>query len=146
MHTNDVNGFGMNEIINLSPQVRPTILVVEEDNDTRRCLTMNLRHIGYRLLVAANVEDAFEWVGGNDYIHADLLLIDLIGKLPEEALVIGRQLRAAGQYHSETPIVVMPEKVANEVEGSDRNVIASDWICYYEDADQVQRLLLRLLQ
>ena len=85
-------------------------------------------------------------MGGNDYIHADLLLIDLIGKLPEEALVIGRQLRAAGQYHSETPIVVMPEKVANEVEGSDRNVIASDWICYYEDADQVQRLLLRLLQ
>lgn len=72
MHANDVNGFGMNEIISLSPQVRPTILVVEVDNDTRACLTMNLRHIGYRLLGAANVEDALEWVGGNDYIHADL--------------------------------------------------------------------------
>lgn len=40
----------------------------------------------------------------------------------------------------------MPERVATNVEGSDRNVTANDWVYYYEDADQLQRLVIRLLQ
>ena len=136
----------MDEIINPRRQLRPTIFVVEEDNGARHCLTKNLRQFGYRLLVAADVEDALEWVSGNAYIHADLLLIDLIGKLPKEALLIGRHLRAQARYHLETPLVVMPEKVAKEEEGTDENVSANDWICHYEDSDQLQRLLARLLE
>ncbi len=84
----------MDEIINPPLQSRPTILVVEEDNNARHALTKNLRQFGYRLLVAADVEDALEWVSSSAYIHADLLLIDLIGKLPEEALSVGQYLRA----------------------------------------------------
>jgi DNA-binding response OmpR family regulator len=136
----------MNGTIAPALPLRPTILVVEEDNGTRRCLTRNLRRFGYRLLVAANVEDALEWLSGDVYIHADLLLIDLIGKLPEEALMIGRGLRAQAQYHSQTPLIVMPEKVAENLEGTDENVGANDWICYYEDSDQLHRLLVRLLR
>jgi hypothetical protein len=34
--------------------------------------------------MAASLEDALEWVSGA-YIHADLLLIDIVGKLPGEA-------------------------------------------------------------
>jgi DNA-binding response OmpR family regulator len=74
-------------------QPRPTIFVIEEDNSARRPLTKNLRQFGFRLLVAADVEDALEWVSGSAYIHADLLLIDLIGKSPEEALRVGQRLR-----------------------------------------------------
>jgi DNA-binding response OmpR family regulator len=136
----------MDEIINPSLGLTPTIFVVEEDNSARPSLTKNLRRFGYRLLVAVDVEDALEWVSGGAYIHADLLLIDLIGKLPEEALSIGRRLRERAKYDSQTPLVVMPEKVAKEVEGKDNNVSANDWICYYEDSDQLQRLLVRLLQ
>ena len=136
----------MDEIINRPHQLRPTIFVVEEDNGARHCLTKNLRQFGYRLLVAADVEDALEWVSGNAHIHADLLLIDLIGKLPKEALLIGRHLRAQAQYHLETPLVVMQEKVSKEKEGTDENVSANDWICHYEESDQLQRLLARLLQ
>jgi len=127
-------------------QPRPTIFVVEEDNSARHSLTKNLRQFGYRLLVSADVDDAIEWLSGNTYIHADLLLIDLVGKLPIDALMIGRRLRAQAQYHCETPLVVMPEKVAKDLEGTDENVGANDWICYYEDADQLQRLLTHLLQ
>lgn len=134
----------MDDII--EPPPRPTILVVEEDNGARPCLTKNLRHFGYRLLVAANVEDALEWVSGSAYIHADMLIIDLVGKLPEEALILGQHLRTQARYHGQTPLVVMPEKVGKDVEGSDENVGANDWICYYEDSDQLQRLVLRLLQ
>jgi DNA-binding response OmpR family regulator len=136
----------MDEIINPPLQLPATIFVVEEDNAARPCLTNNLRQFGYRLLVAAAVEDALEWVRGSGYIHADLLLIDLVGKLPEEALLIGRRLRAQAKYHRQTPLVVMPERVGKDVEGTDENVSGNDWICYYEDSDQLQRLLLRLLR
>ena len=136
----------MDQIITPPLQLSPTIFVVEEDNNARPSLTKNLRQFGYRLLVAADVEDAIEWVSGSAYIHADLLLIDLIGKLPEEALIMGRRLRERAKYDGQTPLVVMPEKISQEVEGTDDNVTGNDWICYYEDSDQLQRLLARLLQ
>jgi len=136
----------MQEMINPPLQPRPTIFVVEEDNNARHPLTKNLRQFGFRLLVAASVEDAIEWVSGSAYIHADLLLIDLIDTSPEEALGVGQRLRAEAKYDSQTPLVVMPDTVAKEVEGTDRNVRANDWICYYQDADQLQQLLVRLLR
>ena len=54
-------------------------------------------------------------------------------------------LRAAAGYRVDTPLVVMPERVDPDMQGLDKNVIASDWICYYEDADQLQRLIVRLI-
>jgi DNA-binding response OmpR family regulator len=125
---------------------RPTILVIEEDNGARPYLTRNLRLFGFRLLVAANLEDAIEWLGGDTHIHADLLLLDLIGKQPEESLAMGRRLRCKAGYPCEVPVVVMPEKVAKDVEGTDEKAGANDWICHYEDSDQLHRLLVRLLQ
>ncbi len=38
----------------------------------------------------------------------------------------------------------MPEKVAEELEGTDVNVGENDWICYYEDGEQLTKLLARL--
>ena len=98
---------------------RHTIFVVEDDDNTRRSLTKNLRQPGYRLLVAADFEDAFEWVSGSEYIHADLLLMDLAGKRPEESLSIGRRLREHCRYDGHTPLVIMPETVAAHLEGKD---------------------------
>ena len=82
-------------------------------------MTKNLRQLGYRLLVAADLEDAFEWVSGSGYIHADLLLMDLAGKRPEESLSIGRRLREHCRYDGHTPLVIMPETVAAHLEGKD---------------------------
>ncbi len=70
---------------------RRTIFVVEEDDHARRSLTKHLRQFGYRLLVSADLEDALDRTRGSDHIHADLVLVDLIGKLPEESLSIGRR-------------------------------------------------------
>ena len=125
---------------------RPTIFLVEEDDDVRPSLTANLRKDGYRLLVAADLEDAREWVGGDAHIHPDLVLINLVRRTPEEALSIGRELRVHARYDGSTPLVVMPEKVPAELEGRDVNVSGNDWICYYdEDSDQLRALLGRLL-
>ena len=131
----------MHEATNSSP----TIFLVEEDNLARRSLTRSLRELGYRVLVSANLEDAFEWTSGNGYIHADLVLVDLLGKRPQEALTIGRRLREHCKYDGHTPLIIMPEKVPQDRQGTDEKVNDLDWICYYEDIEQLKRLLARLL-
>ena len=127
-----------------TPNTSPTIFLVEEDNHARASLSKSLRGLGYRLLVAADVEDAFEWMSGTTYIHADLLLINLLGKPPEEALTIARRLREHSKYDGHTPIVVMPEHVPENLQGTDEQVNELDWVCYYEDVNQLTRLLARL--
>lgn len=131
----------MHEATNSSP----TIFLVEEDNLSRRSLTKSLRELGYSVLVSADLEDAFEWTSGNGYIHADLVLVDLLGKLPEEALIIGHRLREHCKYDGHTPLIIMPEKVPQDRQGTDEKVNDLDWICYYEDIEQLKRLLARLL-
>ena len=123
----------------------PTIFFVEEDNNARRSLTKSLRELGYRVLVSADLEDAFEWTSGTGHIHADLVLVNLLGKLPEEALTIGCRLREHSKYDGHTPLVVMPEKVPQDLLGTDEKVNDLEWICYYEDIEQLKRLLTRLL-
>src|SRR5687768_4064114 len=123
----------------------PTIFLVEEDNLARRSLTKSLREVGYSVLVSADLEDAFEWTSANGYIHADLVLVDLLGKLPEEALTIGRRLRERCKYDGHTPLIILPEKVPQDRQGTDEKVNDLDWICYYEDIEQLTRLLARLL-
>jgi response regulator RpfG family c-di-GMP phosphodiesterase len=125
---------------------RQTIFLVEEDDDARPSLTANLRRQGYRLLVAANLEDAREWVDSESYIHADLVLIDLVRKAPKEAVRMGRELRDHAKYDGHTPLVVIPENVPRELEGRDEKVGKNDWICYYDEgSDQLRALLARLL-
>ncbi len=67
----------MHEDSNLKMKARPTIFLVEEDNNARPIFTKNLRECGYRLLVAADSEDAREWMAGEGYIHADLGSVDI---------------------------------------------------------------------
>ena len=136
----------MSEEINSQEKARPTIFLIEEDDDARPSLTANLRRQGYRVLVAAGLEDAHEWVSGESLINAELVLINLVRRTPEEAVKLGRELRDHARYDGQTPLVVMPERVPQELEGTDVNVGGNDWVCYYdEDSHQLQRLLARLL-
>lgn len=127
-----------------STDTRPTIFLIEEDDDTHRPLKRNLRKLGYRVLAVLDLEDAFEWVTLTR-IPADLIIINLVGKSAEETLEMGRTLRERAKYDGQTPLVVMPEKVDKDLEGTDVRVGGNDWITYYEDGDQLHRLLDRLL-
>jgi len=40
----------------------------------------------------------------------------------------------------------MLEKVSEHLEGTDEKVNNLEWICYYEDVDQLRQLLARLLR
>ena len=109
----------------------------------QRPLKANLRRLGYRVLLAVDMEDAADWLS-TGYIPADLVLVDLVRKSPAEALAVGRKLRAQAQYDGHTPLVVMAEKFGADLAGTDDNVGGNDWISYYEDASQVHRLVKRL--
>jgi DNA-binding response OmpR family regulator len=122
-----------------------TILLIEEDDQTRPILKHNLVREGFRVIVALDEEDALSRVDGG-HPHADLILLNLVKKSPEEVLSIGRRVREGVKYNSRTPLVVMPEKYGGDVEGTDVNVGGNDWITYLEDGDQLNNLLRRLLQ
>ena len=121
-----------------------TIFLVEEDNDTRPILKRNLQSYGYHVSLALDEEDALERLSGGG-VDADLVLVNLVGKSPEDALSVGRRLREHAKYDGHTPLVVMAEKYGEDLEGTDVNVSGNDWITYLEDHNQLRNLLARLL-
>jgi DNA-binding response OmpR family regulator len=124
-------------------RVQPTFLLVEEDDETRAVLRRNLQKDGYRLLLAVDEADAFDRLDTGQ-ARPDLILINLVGKMPGEVLHIGQRIRAHGEYDRAPPLVVMAEKYGTDLEGTDVNVGGNDWITYPEDAEQLHRLLARL--
>jgi len=121
---------------------QPTIFLLEPDDDTRAVLKSNLQRYGYRIIIALDEEDALTRVSGG--LRADLILIDTVGVSLEDALSTGRRLRAHAIRNGHTPLVVMAEKYGRDVEGTNVNVAANDWITYLEDPDQLKNLLARL--
>jgi DNA-binding response OmpR family regulator len=121
-----------------------TIFLVEEDDETRPLLKENLQRDGYRVLLAVDEEDALERVGGG-HVHADLVLVNLVGKTTDQSLTVGRGIRAHAEFDGATPLVVMVEKYGADVEGTDVNVADNDWLTYLEEPYQLRDLLARLL-
>jgi DNA-binding response OmpR family regulator len=121
-----------------------TIFLVEEDDDTRPILKHNLQADGYRVIVALDEEDALGRVDGG-HVRADLVLVNLVGKSPAEALEVGRRIRERAKYDGHTPLVVLAEKYGPESEGTDVNAGGNDWATYPADHEQIKNLLSRLL-
>ena len=123
----------------------PIIFLIEEDDDTRPILRHNLINDGFRVLLALDEDDALDRVGG-ERLRADVILINLVRKTPEEVLSAGRRIREHAKYNGKTPLVVLAEKYTKEQEGTDVNIAGNDWITYLEEHDQLTDLLRRLLQ
>lgn len=123
----------------------PVIFLIEEDDDTRPLLRHNLINDGFHVRLALDEADALDRVGGQS-LHADLILINLVKKSPEEILNIGRRIRELAKYDDQMPLIVMAEQYSKEQEGTDVNIAGNDWITYLEEHDQLTKLLHRLLQ
>ena len=123
---------------------QPTIFLIEEDDETRAVLKLSLTRCGYRLSVAIDEEDALDRVS-NGQMSADFVLINVVGKSVEDTLQIGRRIREQAKLDGNTPLIVMAEKYARDLEGTDENVGGNDWIFYLgEDPEQLRNLLHRL--
>jgi DNA-binding response OmpR family regulator len=118
------------------------IFLVEEDDETRPILKHNLERADYRVLLALDEEDAHERVRGGRLV-ADLILVNLVGVPPDEALEAGRRIRRDAEL--DVPLLVMAEKYGADMEGKDVNAGGDDWITYPEDHEQLENLLARLI-
>lgn len=130
----------------MSPEAtrRPVIFLIEEDDDTRPVLRQSLRQQGYKVRLAVDEEDALDRVAGGG-TAADLVLVNLVGRTPEEALEVGRRVRTQARYDGQTPLVVMAERYGEDLAGRDVHMGGNDWDCYAADAEQLRALLRRLL-
>lgn len=135
----------LGEIMISSNGEKPSILLIEEDDETRPVLRHNLIRDGYLVLLALDEEDAIERISGRQ-VNADLILINLVGRSVEATLQAGRRVREHVESDGMTPLVVMAEKYGKDVEGTDVNVGGNDWIFYLgEELEQLHNLLHRLL-
>lgn len=121
-----------------------TIFLLEADDETRPILKSNLQRYGYHVIVALDEEDALERAEEGS-LRADLILVDVVGTTPEDALHVGRQIRTFLPRNGQTPLVVMAEKYGAEVEGTDVRVGDNEWITYLEEPYQLKNLLARLV-
>lgn len=120
----------------------PTIFLIEEDDDTRPILRMNLKNNSYKVSLAIDEEDALERVS-NGCFNADLVLMDLLDKSVEEILNIGRNIRRKGKLN--VPIVVIAANYEENLEGKDVQLTENEYITYLENGEQLYKLLSRLL-
>jgi len=119
---------------------KPNIFLIEEDNDARRLFRERLKADGYRVSLAIDEDDAIERIGSG--LKADLILINLLEKSPDEILRFGRNIRRAGKLNA--PLVVIAGKYGADLEGTNAQISENEYIAYLEDGEQLFDLLSSL--
>ena len=118
-----------------------TIFLIEEDNDGRAALKESLKNNGYKVSLAIDEEDALERVDSR-CVKADLVLMHLLRKPPDEILEIGRNICRTGKLSAQ--LVVIAGKYGADLEGTNLQVNENEYISYLEDGEQLFDLLSRL--
>jgi DNA-binding response OmpR family regulator len=121
--------------------IRPTILLLEEDDNTRPIFKEYLIKIGYDVIVAVNEEDARQRIGGGQ-LEFDLILIDAVRKPTDEALNIGHRLRRFAK--SDQPLAVIAAEYDEKLQGEIVRVGENDYVVYLEYGDELSGLLAAL--
>jgi DNA-binding response OmpR family regulator len=123
--------------------ITPTILLLEQDDETRRLLKDNLRNRGYRTIVALDEEDAIARTGDGRECP-DLILLSQYLLPLDEVINMGRRIRQDARFPSCTPLVVIPDRYDPDMEGKDVRVSDSEYVTYLEDGEQLINLLYRI--
>ncbi len=122
---------------------RPTILVVEEDDEVRPLLSQNLRHHGYQVVAALSEADAIERIKGGG-LCPDLILLNQVERSLQDYTAMAQRICQSAGIASHTPIIVMAEQYGADMEGKDIQVNETLYITYLEDGQQLMNLLQRL--
>jgi CheY-like chemotaxis protein len=100
----------------------PVVLLVEDSDDSRRVLSLELRHSGCRVLTAS---DGLEAVETALSMRSDLILMDL--NLPRlDGLAAAERIRARGDL-SEVPIIAL---TAHDTYGIKEGAFEAGCQCY----------------
>ncbi|SRR6266496_410445 len=121
----------------------PAILLIEDDEEIREGMVQFLRTRGYRVAWATNEQESILEIT-NSQLQFGLFLVDQKMK-SEEALEIGRRLRAYVGTGKDIPVIVIPQEFSKEMEGRDEDLGEKDYKTYLTNGQQLENLLSRLL-
>jgi CheY-like chemotaxis protein len=123
------------------PRPRPTILLVEDFDDTRLMTKLWLTKLGYRVIEAENGEEAVELAQRErpDLIIMDMMMPGLGG------LDATRQIREH-QFLQETPIVAVSAYGANEYRARALDAGCTEYVSTPFEPAALGQLIERLLK
>lgn len=119
-----------------------TIFFIEEDPDSRRLFRDSFKAGGYKVLLAIDEEDALERVGCKCF-KTDLVLINLLGKSPDDVLNIGRKVCRVGNLN--VTLVVIAGNYGSNLEGTNARLGEKEYVAYLEDGKQLLDLIDSLI-
>jgi CheY-like chemotaxis protein len=119
---------------------KPTILLVEDYPETRTMLRQWLERKGYRLVEAADGQEALDLA---PLAHPDLILMDL--RLPEmNGIAATRRLREHPDLR-DVPVVALSALDPAMFRDAALTVGCADYLTKPIDLDELEELLVRLL-
>jgi DNA-binding response OmpR family regulator len=117
---------------------RPTIFLLEDDDDTRPIFKELLIKRGYDVVLAVDKNDALQ--RSNDgLVKSDLILVNLVGQPEEEALSFGRTLRQNAKPNA--PLIVIAAKYDEALEGTNAQVGENEYVVYLGTGEEFLDLL-----
>lgn len=125
--------------MNNENDVRLTILVVEDIEETRDGIELLLKVDGYRVEAARDDRDAVESARRQ---RPDLILVSL-GGLPHDVIVTARLIREHAELGEDVPVVVFC--IAEVGEGDEVAIGHNVYLTRPDNFNQLRNLLARLL-
>ena len=127
----------------MATKTRPSILLVEDDQEMREPMKRFLEELGYDVEVGTDEGDSLRMISGD---HRTVKLILLSQRmLSDDALSAGRRIREHVNVANSAPVVVLPFEFRNELEGTDQNMGGRDYKSYMTSEQQLEDLLAGLL-
>jgi CheY-like chemotaxis protein len=125
--------------MNKENSVCPTILVVDDIEETRDGIEMLLKVDGYLVEASRNEQDAIE---RGRRKNTDLILVSLGGP-PHDVVATARQIRTHAKLGENVPIVVFC--VGDVAEGDEVDIGQNVFLTHPDNFNQLRNLLARLL-
>jgi CheY-like chemotaxis protein len=122
-----------------SRERRPTILVVEEVEETRYGIERLLTASGYQVSTARDEKEV-----NASLRHPDLILISSLGLDAVEVLPTARRIRERAELGEDVPVVVF--SVPSLVEGTEVRAGFNVYLTRPDNFDQLRALLSRLVR
>jgi CheY-like chemotaxis protein len=122
----------------------PTILLIENDDETRRLLIENLRDRGYRVIPVIDEQNAFELLLSGNRIDIDLVLINQVQISREKCIDTLSRIYREANLSDRIPSVVLAEHYQSALEGTEEKISDNQYIIYLENAEQLFTFIQRL--
>lgn len=127
----------------MATKTRPSILLVDDDQEIRERMKRFLEELGYDVELGTDEGDSLRMISG-DHRTVKLILLNQ-RMLSDDALSAGRRIREHVNVANSAPVVVLPFEFRDELEGTDENMGGRDYKSYMTSEQQLEDLLAGLL-